>query len=172
MLRKIFPASLLLFLLGCASTYNMTNIFDKEEVSWINQDGSSTITGQAFLNQQGGGVVTCAGKEVSLIPVTNYSSERMEAIYGSTEQGYKSHSWLTTDVSFTPSTPAEFFTSQKKATCDAQGNFKFKEVPSGKEYFVLTKVRWIIDSSEQGGDLMLKTTSKENEITEIILTQQ
>ena len=171
MIKKFVIVTLLLPLFGCLTTnYDMTTIFNKDEVSWINDKGSSTITGQAFLNQKGGGVVTCAGREVSLIPLTAYSTERMNAIFKSSTKGYYGNDiYVYPEVVFNPSAPAEYFNSKRTALCNAQGNFKFEDVPANKEYFILTNVTWEVGGAAQGGSLMIKVTTTENETTETIL---
>ena len=162
---------MLLPLFGClTSNYDMTTVFNKDEVSWINDKGSSTITGQAFLNQKGGGVVTCAGREVSLIPVTVYSTERMKAIFKSDQKGYYGNdTYVYPKIVFNPSAPTEYFNSKRTTLCNAQGDFKFVDVPANKEYFILTNVSWEVAYEPQGGSLMIKVKTTENEVTETIL---
>ena len=46
--------------------------FDEEEIRRYSEPGTSGVKGQAFLRQQGGGIVTCAGSEVFLVPATPY----------------------------------------------------------------------------------------------------
>lgn len=43
--------------------------------------GDGEIRGNAFMMQRGGGVVTCAGNEVYLIPHNDYAAERLGALY-------------------------------------------------------------------------------------------
>lgn len=77
-----------LALSACMTTTVETAVpFDPNQGRCILSRGSSTIQGQAFLRQAGGGVVTCAGEEVSLLPATPYQVERMTIIYGSTQGG-------------------------------------------------------------------------------------
>ena len=45
----------------------------------------------------------------------------------------------------------------------------FKNVPSNKEYFIVTVVTWEIDYTVQGGDLMLSVKPKSGETLEVIL---
>ena len=161
---------LLLLLSGCyitTETYKLSNSFSSPEVSWINDKGDATIMGQAFLNQKGGGVVTCAGKTISLIPKTPYSSERMNKIYGSLNDGYRNY--YAGDIIFEPSAPQFYYNYQRKTTCDAQGNFKFKNVLGDREYFIVTDVTWEIDYTVQGGYLMLRVKPEKKETLEVIL---
>ena len=73
-------------MLSIAKRNKTTVDFNKEAASIINQKGKATVSGQACLKQSGGGVVTCAGSEVTLFPVTEYAKQRITAIYG-TENG-------------------------------------------------------------------------------------
>lgn len=168
---RLISLIIISFLLsGCYLTtenYQIKSSFSSPDVSWISEEGDATITGQAFLNQKGGGVVTCAGKQVNLIPKTTYSSERINKIYGSLSKGYKDY--YAVNIVFEPSTPQNYYTYQRKTICDAQGNFKFKNVPSNKEYFIITVVTWEIDYTVQGGDLMLSVKPKSGETLEVIL---
>lgn len=69
-LAIISIASLALF--GCkaaAVKENFNSTFNVDEVSFIKEEGTNTITGNAFLRQRGGGVVTCAGENITLYPV-------------------------------------------------------------------------------------------------------
>ena len=148
------------------STYTLKTKFNADEAKWIKERGNANIIGQAFLNQKGGTVVTCAGQEVYLTPVNSYSSERMNAIYKSTEKGYLGY--YLSNIVFEPSTPQEYYTLAKKSICDAQGNFKFNNIKADKEYFITTKVTWEVSVIE-GGYLMLKVKPKDNETLEVIL---
>jgi hypothetical protein len=57
--------------------------FDAEQARGLVAVGTSTLRGSAFLRQQGGGVVTCAGSDVTLVPATEYAKHRLTALYGS-----------------------------------------------------------------------------------------
>ena len=100
--------------------------FDPDEVEYIHQDGSNTIRGQAFLRQQGGGVVTCAGASVHLIPSGDYSRERMWNIYGTTHNPALSK--VGNKAVDTPN--AEYVNHTRKTLCDAQGNSPFRGLPT------------------------------------------
>ena len=169
-MKKILGIIVLGFLLsGCLmTTHEVKGTFEPNMASWIKEKGNATITGQAFLNQQGGGVVTCAGNYVVLTPVNSYSSERMQLIYGSTTKGYLSD----LDQGFiqlTPEPPSSYYNLAKQTQCDAQGNFKFKNIPANKEYFIYTQVEWGTEWIKEGGWLMLKVKTEANETSEVIL---
>ena len=81
---------LLALLTSCASTPSIvlvTNAFDAEEAALVFREGTGTISGSALIRQQGGGVVSCAGTTIMLLPATAYAAERIRALYGSTLGG-------------------------------------------------------------------------------------
>lgn len=102
--------------------------------------GSATIEGQAFLRQQGGGVVTCAGSEVLLAPATAFYRAAIvdpKFIYGAT---------------------ASLMSADAKALihetmCDATGNFTFSGVAAGV-WVVITDVSWVAAGRREGGALV------------------
>jgi hypothetical protein len=104
------------------------------------------------MRQRGGGVVTCAGQEVALVPATRYASERMRATYGST--GPRAAVLPTYTISFTPDEP-EFRVLARRTRCDAQGFFAFDHLRPGS-YFVTTRVSWTVANRQQGQLLMVR----------------
>jgi hypothetical protein len=103
--------------------------------------GSSSVEGQGFLRQKGGGVVTCAGSKVALIPATSFFRE----VIGHLKAGRRVAAMEQLDSSYRP--------MLKQSQCDAQGNFQFRDVPSGK-WFVFTEVKWTVGYNQQGGTLL------------------
>src|SRR5208337_5281057 len=53
----------------------MRHQFDPDEYIPYTKLGGAAIIGQAFMRQKGGGVVTCAGSPVLLVPDTPYIEE-------------------------------------------------------------------------------------------------
>ena len=162
------------------TSVNLVNQFKPEASSWFNQSGNSSISGQAFLRQRGGGVVTCAAEEVTLYPVTDYSEEVISAQFdGAKNKGYSSYYdvWgiSSGSVEFDPPLSSEFLQNTKTTICDAQGNFTFKNLPAGREYYVLSRVIWEVPDSYgmsiEGGSLMLRVSTEEGETTEVVLSQ-
>jgi hypothetical protein len=140
--------------------------FDFEQTSKLLTKGHNIVKGSALLRQQGGGVVTCAGQEVQLIPVTGYSNERITAIYGNYEGGYNP---ITRQVIFEEENP--LYTSLRLRTrCDAQGYFKFENVGDG-QYFAVTGITWTVGNNPQGGSIAQKIQLQGGEVKEIVLTQ-
>jgi hypothetical protein len=109
------------------------------ELAPYRKPGQTTVRGQAFLRQQGGGVVTCAGEAVQLAPLTGTMRESLQVarackrvvVSGPTQIGPR---------------------ITRTSTCDAQGNFRFDSIPSG-EWVLITKVRWLVGGAQQGGEL-------------------
>src|SRR4030095_16529486 len=62
---------------GCATRQpvQMQTAFDPLEHNAYMEPGENSIKGQGFLRQQGGGVVTCAGSEVFMVPATSFFRE-------------------------------------------------------------------------------------------------
>jgi hypothetical protein len=159
-----------LALAGCrgpATLEPMTD-FDANAASIINKKGSGTVSGQAFLKQAGGGVVTCAGNEVALIPATDYATQRLRMIFGSSDYGYKDQ--FTQDV--TKAKNGSYYEMRRYAVCDAQGNFVFKEVASGT-YYLMTSVLWSVTQYRNaGGSLMHKVEVKNGRNSEVLMTDK
>lgn len=120
-----------------------------------------TIRGQAFLRQRGGGNVTCAGREVMMIPDTAYFGEIFDiARRGATAVPGQNHQ-----------VPKEFASLRKMSMCDAQGNFEFENVAPGR-WFIATEVVWEVGSSNQGGGLLKRIEVAEGQTGRVFLTDQ
>lgn len=169
MKKLIFCLSLLL--VGCVNVQHIRLLseFDKDKTEEMMGKGSNTIKGSAFLRQNGGGVVTCAGLDVVLIPATAYAKERFSALYGVRDTYFFN---LATpykyNKSLSPDYP-EYKLLQKTIKCDASGNFVFNDVADG-EFFVQADVHWRVGSSYQGGLIAKKIKVTGGEIKEMLLT--
>lgn len=139
-------------------------VFDPQEAAFIQRSGNGVITGQAFMRQLGGNVVTCAGETMYLIPVTRYSTERIQIIYGNTQSG---RSYVGGPVPI--DAPPEYSQYQKTSTCDAQGNFRFDQVPPG-EYYLVGRVIWAAGSSPQGGSQMRRVRVAPGQTQTVLLS--
>lgn len=130
-------------------TYQVRALFDKDQAASQVRDGVGTVQGSAFMRQRGGGVVTCAGATVHLIPATQYARERFTRLYSvegpsASNRGPK--------VDFEPD-PPEYYSLTRSAKCDAQGRFEFTEVAQGA-FYLQTQVVWSVMNSREGGNLM------------------
>lgn len=156
-----------LALAGCAApsrTVTINEPFDGAQAGVLLAGGTNTITGSALMRQVGGGVVTCAGNEVFLIPATRYAKNRLQAIYGSGKTLGILHERLT----FNPD-PPEYKASMKTTRCNAQGFFRFDTVADG-EFFVQTSIVWKAGTySPQGGSLIDQITVRGGQVADITM---
>lgn len=113
------------------------------------------------MRQQGGGVVTCAGNTVTLVPATRYAQERFAVIYG----GARGTS--TPPPVFSPD-PASYMALTKTTRCNAQGAFSFDQVADGN-FFVVTTVLWMAGANRQGGSLYAPANVRNGQAVEVTL---
>ena len=158
---------------GCAvpqpappAPHVITAPFDAAEARALMAPGVNQIKGNGFLRQQGGGVVTCAGEPVYLVPATAYAAERMRVIYGSEAGGLG----MEGRGPFPPNVQ-EYLDPQRDTQCDAQGWFTFDQVADGR-FFVITLVRWKVGNSPQGGYLMRPVTVSGGQMKSLVVTAQ
>lgn len=148
---------------GCASMMPppvppvpMTQQFREADHTEYLKAGSASLTGQAFLRQQGGGVVTCAGSDVILLPATPFFQEVVSIMRTGREPQVAR-----------PLT--EYTALYRKSQCDAQGNFVFANVPAGK-YILMTQVQWVVGYNAQGGVLHREIDIPGSGVTNVLLT--
>lgn len=179
-MKNLLVLALALGLTGCAInqqkpiTYNLTNEFDSLSAQQQLMPGDGAIRGTAFLRQQGGGVVTCAGQFVHLIPVTEYASERIQILYPYApkigETSYKNlRDELRVKRDFIPDEP-EYREHSKATKCDGQGEFLFENLKDG-QYYIQTSVTWQVQYSPQGGLLISKAEVLNGKSPRIIMSQ-
>ncbi|MBB1074260.1 hypothetical protein HUU62_07505 [Rhodoferax sp. 4810] len=170
MRTRIVLLSACLAMSGCAvpvqspPVFHLSAHYDEAQALRLLQDGTNTIKGSAFMRQRGGGVVTCAGQIVNLVPATEYARQRVLMGYGSSESGFNN----SRRGVFEPDIPA-YKTNVRTTKCDAQGSFIFDRVADG-EFFVVTTITWSVGYSQQGGNLMHRVTVKNNQFTTIVLS--
>lgn len=136
---------------GCASRpFALEARFDDQGAAEMLQPGKNSIRGSGLLRQQGGGVVTCAGKTVNLIPATVYATEWVgyefewaggPTGYGIRHAGSRPYNYLH---------PPGFLLRQRSTTCDAAGFFAFEDVGDGS-FYITTDVSWMVGYTPQGG---------------------
>ena len=135
--------SLSFFINACAhkEPIKLNSTFNENQAKSMLEKGKMTLTGEAFLRRTDGGIVTCVGQKVELLPETQYAAERIFRIYGTQQKAYKSEiQLLNNSVTFIPDEPA-YYNYKKVETCDAQGHFRFSNIHKGK-YIVLADVLW------------------------------
>lgn len=117
------------------------------------------VTGQAFLRQQGGGVVTCAGSPIFLIPSIPATRQMLTDM----KAGARGQPGAKIDPKLR-GTGAE-------GTCNAQGNFRLGPVAPGS-YILLTEVSWAAGYARQGGTLRRDLTVTDGQTLEVLLTER
>lgn len=154
---------------GCVTTQPITlnNDFSEKEAAIINKTGNNTIKGNAFLRQNGGGVVTCAGSDVVLLPATQYAKERIKNIYGNIDGGVRLVGQGPVEFS---NNSQDYMKMSKSTKCDSDGNFEFNNIANG-EYYVTTRVIWQSGYAHQGGVLAKLTSVKNGKTEKLIITQ-
>lgn len=160
---------------GCVSqpqvkTVKLKHSFNEEEARLALLKGDSVIKGSALLRQAGGGVVTCAGLAVQLVPATEYTTERIRALYGSSLGGFRALN--AQPVVFEPESVAQKL-FVRDTTCDAQGYFKFGDVSPGR-YFLVNTIQWTIprgaySSIQEGGSMAKQVTVEPSAVSEVVL---
>lgn len=142
--------------------------YDASKISWVYKEGTGKVSGQAFLRTMSGNVKTCAGLRVLLVPVSDYSSERMSVIYGATDKGYKPYSQANAPLE---PISKDFVATFRNTNCNAQGEFSFSGLPVGS-YFVLADVLWKVRVSEgfEGGTLLQKVTIEHGKDKKILMS--
>ena len=139
--------------------------FDLLSAEELLRKGRNVITGSAFLRQQGGGIVTCAGQNVNLIPATDYARRTFVALYGtSTDQARN----IGQNVRIEPPSN-EYGRLVKKTQCDAQGSFSFEDVADG-EFFIETTVTWIVAGRPNGGAIFRPVRVSGGEKVRIVIS--
>lgn len=166
-MQRLFTVCCLLVLTACATPpmdFHVQSPFNPAVAARMLADGTNTIKGSAVMRQRGGGVVTCAGGVVTLVPATDYAIERMSAIYGGANIITRRH-----NRTFIPD-PPEYDTMVKTTHCDAQGFFKFERLADG-DFFVITVVAWQVQRYQvEGGALMRRVAVQGGRTAEIVLT--
>lgn len=173
MKKSLVVMCLFVLLFGCGKvgkpTITLQNSYDADATRTLLENGDATIKGSALLRQAGGGVVTCAGNEVNLIPVTPYSTERISYLYGNTTRAFLDP--YNQNISGFANDNQEYLASgMKKAMCDAQGYFKFNNIKPGA-YYITTRIIWQAGYMPEGGGLMQKVDVAKGETKEIVLSR-
>lgn len=166
-MRAILCTLICLVLGACATTLKTENSFDEDAARKMLEPGKNKITGSALIRQNGGGVVTCAGREVMLLPATKYTIERMFHLYGLSERGYNPV-FGGRKIIFKPDYP-QYLRTTKRTICDAQGSFAFSDLSNG-DYFIATSIVWQVSTyTQEGGSLMVRVKLSGDSKTESVV---
>jgi hypothetical protein len=154
-------------LAGCATNraITLTAPFDAAVAKAQLADGSNSIKGSALIRQMGGGVVTCAGGPVFLMPATAMANEWATYLYGSPNGGFFDASGM--GLQFQGA--QEMYAAAKHTTCNAQGSFSFDRVADG-EFLVFTRITWLAGQRQQGGSIMRRVKLSGAQTTEVVLS--
>jgi hypothetical protein len=165
-MRVIYSVLIVILLSACQATqrykHQTISVYNPEEISWSKLDGNSSVSGSAFIRQNGGGIVSCAGYVANLIPKSAYSNERISYLFGNLTRGYNTYRDIDTADS-------RYIADIRTTICDVDGKFKFTNLPDGV-YYLTTTVSWNVANSAQGGRLFQKVDLKSGGNLEVVLT--
>jgi hypothetical protein len=140
------------FGLRAQPTTPMTSRFDAGEVAWSRESGTATVEGSASITPPGGGRQTCAGGEAQLVPASAHAAEMMRIVFGNDARGFAPLATARYPTNVSP----DFGKTVRRIGCDAQGRFRFDNVPAGR-WYVFSNVVYRAaggDAEPQGGALM------------------
>jgi hypothetical protein len=156
-------AAVVTLLLGCAHRApppTFTPVTETTEAEYLpySMPGSNVLTGQAFMNQKGGGVVKAAGRTVTLDPATETTGRNWWSQAG--------RKWSTRYTLPLSPTGRKL---RRTTVADAEGRFKFEGLPSGS-YYVRTEITWDVPyHGIQGGLVGKQVTVEPGVSTDVIL---
>jgi hypothetical protein len=134
-------------LAGCANrTIVLETRLDEAAAAAQLQPGANTISGSAFVRQRNGGLVTCAGRAVSLMPASPMAREWSETMTGDPRGGFVDLSGR--GYAFPKN--QELFKHTRATVCDVDGKFAFDRVRDG-EWLVFSRIVWSVPFGETGG---------------------
>ena len=159
----LFPLTVMA-MVACSAPreyYTVRSPFVDEEWQQGRATGTASITGQAFLKTRGGGVRTCAGERVVLLPYNSYTAE----IYAAVRRGAVMPQTVDPRI--------QQFT--RTGICSAQGDFAFSGLPGGR-WLIISKVTWEVPqrygSLFQGGELAGIVETVNGQATRYYLTDE
>ena len=160
-IRYLAAFSGLILMTACTTRYEMQHPFEKEVHQPYLKIGSGSISGQAFLRQRSGNVITAAGNTVWLSPATPYMREFYQA------RTKPNVTFSNMDSRIEPYI--------RKTMADLEGGFNFKDLPAGT-YILETTVTWELPSSGlipiyEGGPIIQEVTVGKGEKKKVVLTR-
>jgi len=148
-----------------SQTVTLKQPFDKAQAERLLRPGNNTIKVNAFMRQAGGGVVTCAGEDIDLVPATKMAEERVTALYGSVNGGYRPVGLG--GLKFENEDP-DYTNKWKTGICSSDGRAIFSKVADG-DFYITTRVVWTVQYP-QGGNLSKRISVKGGETLEVVLS--
>ena len=158
----------ILILTSCATSPVIETLssYDRNQIAWSLVDGTGKLEGDGFLSRRDGMLVKCSGREVGLVPVSDYAIERFTKIYGNPNGGYNS---AFAGRSIDTADP-DYYNDERSTICDVDGKFSFENLPSG-EYYVYTSVIWrVSDYINEGGVMSRRVKIEEGKTSKVSLT--
>lgn len=176
----LLALSTLIIISGCASystgsfkkpiTKNvmLKTKFDPKAASYVLEDGTATVTGSASITGSLGETINCAGNNVYMAPVTEYSTERYLYLFGEIENDFASDEVIH-HVRFKSDSPA-FRKHMRVTTCNYVGEFTFHNIAAG-DYYIGTNIISELEgyNTIQGGALAKKISVKSGETLKVKL---
>jgi hypothetical protein len=121
--------------------------------------GTASISGQAFLVQRGGGTVKAAGRMVTLDPATAVGDDWWRKAGKVWARRYEK-----------PASTA-FGAARRTTTADADGRFRFADLPAGT-YYLRTELTWEVPyHGTQGGVVGRKVVVREGAAESVVLNE-
>ena len=151
-LKLLLTGSTLVALPACMSVQEIPYSYSESELAPYAASGSAKLIGQAFLRQQGGGVVVCAGEPVLLVPNIGVFAEAVRLRKSGVQPkiaGKQDGRVFQAGVADPVAKKAI-----RQGQCDAQGNFEISGLPAGK-WILYSRVQWVVGeySIQQGSDV-------------------
>lgn len=152
-----------------AEPIEIKSAFKVYDVKWVKEKGGASVVGSASIKLENGELKGCAGFNVELLPVADYSSERILKTYGNNKRGQILVS--ENPPKFTPDVK-EYHEMVIFSKCNADNEFVFNDVPAGN-FYVLAFIIWDETkahvSVKSGGAVMKKIKVKSNSKVEVRL---
>lgn len=149
-------------LAGCAApAAKISTPFNEAQAAALMRPGNNTIKGSALLRQNGGGVVTCAGETVDLVPATEYAKQRFDHRFGKRT--------FASTLKALENGPPAYDRLSRQTRCNAIGAFTFDRVADG-DFYLVTSVDWSSGGRRYGGYLANLVRVRGGQVKDIVLT--
>lgn len=142
-LTAVAVASLVVAAAACAPVQGpgvygppVSTAFDPADFEWSSRSGPASIDGSVRYADRGQ-TYACAGS-VGLTPVTPYTRQRFQTLYGSTERAAIPAPIVRART--VQEAGADYRAFVRSESCDGEGRFRFTGLPDG-DWFVIAPVR-------------------------------